>query len=120
MQRHVDFGVDILGTHKSELLQLARSIALTHHEKWDGSGYPRGLSGEDIPLAGRIVAIADVFDALTSERPYKPAWPLEKVLALFQEQRGRHFDPKLVDLMQELVPQFLEVRKRFEDAAALP
>jgi putative two-component system response regulator len=118
MQRHVDFGVDILGTHKSELLRLARAIALTHHEKWDGSGYPQGLAGEDIPLAGRIVAIADVFDALTSERPYKPAWPLEKVLALFQEQRGKHFDPKLVDLMQALVPQFLEVRKRFEDAAA--
>jgi putative two-component system response regulator len=117
MQHHVAFGVDILGSHPSELLQLAKTIALTHHEKWDGSGYPVGLAGEQIPLPGRIVAIADVFDALTSERPYKPAWSVEKVMAFFREERGRHFDPRLVDLLEPLVPEFMAIRQRFDDAA---
>ena len=118
MQRHVGFGVDILGSHPSEVLRLANVIAQTHHEKWDGSGYPQGLAGEQIPLEGRIVAVADVFDALTSVRPYKPAWPVDEVMALFQEQRGKHFDPHLVDLMMPLVPEFMAIRARFEDGVA--
>lgn len=117
MQLHVDYGAEILGDHPSELLRLAKLIALTHHEKWDGTGYPQGLQGEQIPLPGRIVAVADVFDALTSVRPYKPAWPLEKVMALFAEQRGLHFDPRLVDLMQPLVPEFMAIRERWRDSA---
>ncbi|MFZ4874985.1 HD-GYP domain-containing protein [Janthinobacterium sp. Mn2066] len=99
MRTHAAIGGDIIGTHPAGgMLALAREIALTHHEKWDGSGYPRGLSGEHIPLAGRIVAIADVFDALTSARPYKRAWPMADALAYLQEQKGRHFDAELVDL----------------------
>jgi putative two-component system response regulator len=80
MKQHPQMGADIIGNHEDELLQTARTIALTHHERWDGSGYPYGLRGEAIPLAGRIVAIADVFDALLSVRPYKPALPLEEAL----------------------------------------
>jgi putative two-component system response regulator len=78
-------------------MQLAETIALTHHERWDGSGYPDGLSGEDIPLAGRICAVCDVFDALVSERPYKRAWSVDEALDEIAAQRGRHFDPAVVD-----------------------
>jgi len=104
MRTHAAIGGDIIGVHAAGgMLALAREIALTHHEKWDGSGYPRGLSGDNIPLAGRIVAIADVFDALTSARPYKRAWPMADALAYLQAQKGSHFDPQLVDLfLQEL------------------
>ena len=84
--------------------QLPREIALAHHEKWDGSGYPRGLAGEAIPLSARIVAIADVFDALTSERPYKKAWPTEQACALIQSEAGQHFDPTLVEHFLPPVP----------------
>lgn len=115
MQKHVDFGVEILIDQRSELLQLASIIAHTHHEKWNGSGYPRKLAGEDIPLVGRIVAIADVYDALRSVRPYKPEWPLEKVVKLFEEERGRHFDPRLIDLMMPLLPQFEEITAQYRD-----
>ncbi|WP_420464612.1 HD domain-containing phosphohydrolase [Panacagrimonas sp.] len=115
MQQHVQYGAEILGTHRSELLRLANTIALTHHEKWDGSGYPDGLAGEAIPLVGRIVAIADVFDALCSVRPYKPAWPVEQVVAYLVEQRGKHFDPHLVDLSLPLVPEFMALREQYPD-----
>ncbi|MBB5368104.1 MULTISPECIES: two-component system response regulator [unclassified Janthinobacterium] len=99
MRAHAVIGGDIIGIHPAGgMLALAREIALTHHEKWDGSGYPRGLAGDNIPLAGRIVAIADVFDALTSRRPYKRAWPMADALAYLQEQKGSHFDAELVDL----------------------
>ena len=118
MKHHVGYGAAILGDHPSELLRLANVIAQTHHEKWNGSGYPLGLAGEAIPLEGRIVAIADVFDALTSVRPYKPAWPLDKVIAFFQEERGQHFDPHLVDLAMPLIPQFEAIRQRYQDMSA--
>ena len=95
MKQHPEIGAKILGEDDSELLQNARVIALTHHEKWDGSGYPHGLAGEEIPYEGRIVALADVFDALTSKRPYKKAWPIEKALAYIQKEAGSHFDPTL-------------------------
>ncbi|MCZ2497458.1 response regulator [Xylophilus sp. Kf1] len=115
MRRHVEIGVRIIGEHPGGVLATARIVALTHHEKWDGLGYPQGLSGEEIPLEGRIVAIADVFDALTSERPYKHAWPLEEALALMREQAGRHFDPTLVALFLQVLPAILEVRNRFPE-----
>ncbi|WP_448553392.1 HD-GYP domain-containing protein [Thalassotalea montiporae] len=115
MQKHVEYGADILGNHDSELLSLAREVALTHHEKWDGSGYPNGLKGEEIPLSGRIVAIADVFDALTSTRPYKKAWSDEEVITFLNEQAGKHFDPALVPEFLACMPQVLEIKAQFSD-----
>jgi putative two-component system response regulator len=88
----------MLAGSRSPLIRLAETIALTHHERWDGTGYPAGLAGEEIPLVGRICAICDTFDALVSERPYKPAWPLAMALEEIRAQRGRQFDPRLVDL----------------------
>jgi putative two-component system response regulator len=101
MKRHTVLGGKILDGSSSELLQVGDTIALSHHEKWDGSGYPKGLSGEGIPLMGRIVAIADVFDALTSKRPYKDAFPNEKALQIMEEGKGKHFDPALLDVFLE-------------------
>ncbi|SET61594.1 HD-GYP domain-containing protein [Thalassotalea agarivorans] len=115
MQKHVQYGADILGTDDSELLSLAREVALYHHEKWNGKGYPHGLSGEDIPLSARIVALADVFDALTSVRPYKEAWPIEKVEALFKEEAGQHFDPALVPEFLACMPQIKEIMSKYSD-----
>ena len=109
MKKHCEIGHGILSRHHTPLLQLASSIALTHHERWDGTGYPRGLQGEDIPLEGRIVAIVDVFDALTHERPYKEAWPVEKAFAEIQAQRGRQFDPDLTDIFLEQLDLIIEV-----------
>jgi putative two-component system response regulator len=96
-RRHVQMGASILGPTSSPLLKMASQIALTHHERWDGTGYPFGLTGEQIPLEGRITAVADVFDALSSRRPYKPAFPLEKCYAILEEGRGKHFDPRILD-----------------------
>lgn len=96
MERHATIGHAILDDSSSDLIRLASEIAHSHHERWDGQGYPRRLAGEQIPLAGRITAVADVFDALTSERPYKEAWPIEKARAYLQEQAGTHFDPACV------------------------
>lgn len=115
MRGHPEIGAQIIGEHPSGVLQLARSLALQHHEKWDGSGYPAGLAGEAIALEARIVALADVFDALTSQRPYKPAWPPEQAMAHITEQAGRHFDPALVAHFTALLPQLLEVRERWAD-----
>lgn len=98
MKTHAPIGAELLEGDESRLLTLAHDIALTHHERWDGSGYPNGLAGEEIPQSGRIVAIADVFDALTSERPYKEAWPVDSALDLIERERESHFDPKVVDV----------------------
>lgn len=117
MQKHVDYGLDILGGRRSELLDMARDIALTHHERWDGKGYPRGIAGEAIPLPGRIVAIADVFDALTSVRPYKKAWPAEEAIKLIRENSGTQFDPALVKVMDAVLRQFDEVRAKYQDSS---
>jgi putative two-component system response regulator len=102
MQRHTTVGAQMLAGSPLPVLQLAEEIALTHHERWDGKGYPYGIAGDVIPLAGRIVAIADVFDALISERPYKRAWPLDEALAEITEQGGHHFDPAVVDAFMRL------------------
>ena len=115
MRRHPEIGVEIIGEHPSGVLQLAREIALAHHEKWDGSGYPRGLAGEAIPLSARIVAIADVFDALTTRRPYKEPWPVQDALDHIAAQAGKHFDPALVALFAPLLPQLLEIRARWAE-----
>ena len=115
MRTHPQIGADIIGNHSDGLLHLAREIALTHHEKWDGSGYPAGLVGEDIPFCGRIVAIADVFDALTTERPYKKAWPIEKALAVMEGDSGSHFDPALVDVFLKSIDELLKVRNKYQE-----
>lgn len=116
MQKHVDYGVEILGSYgDSQLMRVAIEVAKYHHEKWNGSGYPSGVAGEDIPLVGRIAAIADVFDALTSERPYKQAWSIDKTLGLLKEESGQHFDPHLVDLFLANLDQILEIKERFKD-----
>lgn len=115
MQRHPLIGAEILGDADSHLLQLAQQVALYHHEKWDGTGYPHGLKGEEIPLEARIVALCDVFDALTSTRPYKSAWSVEDTLAHLQAQKGRHFDPQLVDLLEQELPKILEIRARWAE-----
>lgn len=110
MQTHVQIGADLLDGNPAPMLNMARDIALTHHERWDGSGYPNGLAGEAIPLAGRIVAVADVFDALTSARPYKAAWPLDKAVAYLEEQRGQHFEAGLVDLFLGAMDEVIIIR----------
>ncbi len=118
MKQHTEIGYRILSGSDSELLKLAASIARTHHEKFDGSGYPRGLVGTDIPIEGRIVAVTDVFDALTSKRPYKPAWSTEDAISLLEDGRGRHFDGDLVDLFVAAMDEVLEIRRRFLDDQA--
>lgn len=115
IQGHPEIGARILGTPDSELLLIAQQVALYHHEKWDGSGYPQGLKGDDIPLVARIAAVADVFDALVCVRPYKKAWPLEKVLALFEDEKGRHFDPQVIEAFKQVLPEVQEVMVRLAD-----
>jgi len=118
MQSHTEIGAEIIGEDGSELLDMAREVARSHHEKWDGSGYPRGLKGREIPLAARIVALADVFDALTSERPYKKAWPVEQATNLIREQSGKHFDPDLVEAFFQCLPAILDIKNRWQEEAA--
>lgn len=115
MKRHPQIGHDILKGSSSSILRLGATIALTHHEKFDGSGYPHGLAGEAIPMEGRIVAVADVFDALTSARPYKPAWSMSRAVALLREGRGTHFDPACVDALFHAWDQVLGVQMRYQD-----
>jgi len=115
MKSHAVIGANILEGDDSDLMKCAGEIALTHHEKWDGSGYPYGLSGEAIPLTGRIAALADVFDALTSARPYKKAWTLEAAVDLIKENRGIHFDPELVAVFLEQLPEILKIRDQFSE-----
>jgi putative two-component system response regulator len=98
IEKHTVYGEEILSGSASRLIQVAREIAGSHHERWDGKGYPRGLKGLEIPISGRITALADVFDALTSKRPYKHAWSLDEARAAIVEARGSHFDPQCVDV----------------------
>jgi len=115
MKLHASIGYEVLRAGSSPLLQVAAEIALTHHEKFDGSGYPRGLAGAAIPLFGRIVAVADVFDALTSERPYKKAWSVEQAIQLLRDGKGKHFDPRCVDAFFQDWHVVLEIKSRFAD-----
>ncbi len=113
MQKHTIYGAMILKDSEAFVLQLAAKIALTHHEKWDGTGYPLGLKGEAIPLEGRIVALADVFDALSSKRVYKEAMNIEECKSFLLNEKGKHFDPYLVDIFIEMLPKVLEIRDRY-------
>jgi response regulator RpfG family c-di-GMP phosphodiesterase len=115
MKEHTRIGHGILQGSSSKILQLGAVIALTHHEKFDGTGYPDGLSGESIPLFSRIVALADVFDALTTARPYKPAWELDRVVRYINDQAGFHFDPGCVEALHMRWNTVLEIRERFRD-----
>jgi len=115
MKTHTTIGGKLLEGDDSDLMRMAREIALSHHEKWDGSGYPAGLTGEDIPLSGRIAALADVYDALTSQRPYKKAWPVEDAVNLIKENRGKHFDPSLVDVFLDKLDEIQIICKRFRE-----
>ena len=109
--KHPKMGYDIIGNQNSKLLKIAKKIALEHHEKWDGSGYPRNLKGNEISLEGRIVSIVDVFDALTSKRPYKEAWPLEKAFELIEDESGKHFDPNLAEIFLSLKSEIKEIQE---------
>lgn len=117
MQRHTTIGGEIIPDHPAEVIRMAKRIALTHHERWDGSGYPVGLRGEEIPVEGRIVAICDVYDALLSVRPYKEAWAKEDAVAYIRENRGRHFDPVLADTFLGLIPEMDAIRARFAETS---
>jgi putative two-component system response regulator len=112
MERHTWIGYQILAGSGSALLELGATIALTHHEKWDGTGYPRQLTGSAIPMEGQVAAVADVFDALTSDRPYRKAFSLDETMSIMRNERAKHFDPRLIDLFFENVDQLLEIRDR--------
>lgn len=116
MMRHTLIGAEIIGHDDSDLLGLARTVALTHHERWDGTGYPEGLQGDDIPIEGRITAICDVFDALTSARPYKKAWSEEAAVDFIKSQSAGAFDPRLVTLFLGLLPEIAQIRARYADS----
>lgn len=116
MRKHPQIGAEIIGKHDdSILLNLASEIALTHHEKYNGKGYPHGLKGEEIPISGRIIAISDVFDALTTERPYKKAWTTEDALELINKESGEHFDPQLVSLFMDVMPEILALKEKYAE-----
>jgi response regulator RpfG family c-di-GMP phosphodiesterase len=115
MKRHPLYGAEILSGSDNELIQMSEKVARSHHEKWDGSGYPLGLRGEDIPLEGRIVALADVFDALTSRRVYKPAFSMEETLLIVRQGAGKHFDPKCVDALFRALPRLTQIMNEFAD-----
>lgn len=115
MQTHAQVGFDLLCKSKRALPQVGARIALYHHEKWDGSGYPSGLKGEDIPVEGRLMAVADVIDALAARRCYKEPWPPERILALLKEERGRHFDPQICDLAIEHFDSIMALRDIYPD-----
>jgi putative two-component system response regulator len=114
MKTHPRIGHRILSKSSAPIFVMGAEISLGHHEKWDGSGYPSGLSGEDIPESARIVALADVFDALTVKRPYKEAWPVEEAVAEILKGSGSHFDPRLADLFEQEIPAILEIKKEWD------
>ena len=114
MKKHSAIGTKMLEISDAEYMKLAQVIALTHHEKWDGSGYPSGLKGESIPIAGRITAVIDVFDALISERPYKRPMPVENALSIIKNGSGSHFDPKVVDAFFAIKDEILSIKRKFD------
>lgn len=116
MKAHTIIGANILAYSKAEILQVAEEIAISHHEKWNGKGYPQGLSGDNIPLAGRITGLADVFDALTSRRPYKDPYPVEVALDIIKKEHGQHFDPRVVDVFLESIDEILKIKAMVDSA----
>ncbi len=115
IRKHAEFGYQILKNSTRPTIQLAAVLAKQHHERWDGKGYPEGIAREQIKIESRIATLLDVFDALLNERPYKPAWPIEKVIATLKEESGKHFDPALVELLLSDIPTFLAVQQRYPD-----
>ncbi|MFQ5645566.1 MAG: HD domain-containing phosphohydrolase [bacterium] len=115
MKTHTIIGANMLSDHTSKLMNKAHDIALTHHEKWNGTGYPVGLKGEEIPVEGRICALSDVFDALTSFRLYKKAWTYQEALDEINREKGKHFDPTIVDLFNEIFDQILDIQEEYKD-----
>lgn len=115
MRTHVEIGGRILDGHDAPVMRMAHRIAMAHHERWDGAGYPKGLAGEDIPIEARIVAICDVFDALTSPRPYKAAWSIDDASNYLRDQAGRHFDPRLVASFMAILPEVIAIRDNYLD-----
>lgn len=118
MQSHAQIGADILGKSQAPIFKMASEVARYHHEKWDGSGYPAGLAGTAIPESARIVAIADVFDALTMVRPYKKAWNIEDSIAEIKRSSGNHFEPRLVDLFEQILPEILRIKNDWDNKEA--
>jgi len=116
MKTHASIGHEILKESNSKYLQMGANIAISHHEKFDGSGYPNNLTGTEIPIEGRIVAIADVFDALVSHRPYKVAWSFQNAISLLEEEKGKHFDPELVDLFIQSIDEIQEIYNQFKES----
>jgi putative two-component system response regulator len=118
MKMHPTIGASVLAGSDHEVMLMAETISFTHHEKWDGSGYPRGLKGNEIPMVGQIVAVCDVFDALTTERPYKGAWLVEDAVNLIKEQSGRHFNPDLVEKFLQILPEILEIKDQYAESVS--
>ncbi len=115
IKTHTVQGYEILADSDIPLLQLSAEIALTHHEKFNGKGYPKGLKGNEIPISGRICAVADVFDALTSKRPYKEPWPIEKAVNLLKEEKGEHFDPECVEAFLNRLDEALKIKEKYSN-----
>ncbi len=115
MKEHPKIGGRIIGDHQTNLITIARETALYHHEKWDGTGYPFGIAGNNIPVAARIAAISDVFDALTTERPYKKAWSVDDAMGELKRNAGKHFEPIMVELFQENLPEIIEIITCYRD-----
>ena len=114
MKRHTAIGASILSGSNTKVMQMACEIALTHHEKWNGKGYPQGLKGEKIPVLGRICALCDVFDALISDRPYKKAWPLESAVEEIRKESGASFDPGLIDNFLAILPEIRQIKEKYD------
>jgi len=115
IKKHAEFGYDILKDSSKPVIQLAATLAKQHHERWDGAGYPEGLKGEEIHLASRVATLVDVFDALANKRPYKPAWSVDKVIAVLNDEREKHFDPNLVDYVLANIDDFMSIQREFPD-----
>jgi len=120
MKTHTTIGAKILEDSRAEILRLAEQIAISHHERWNGKGYPRGLSGSDIPIVGRIVGLADVFDALTSRRPYKEPYPVDFVCDIIKKKSGHHFEPELSHLLLENIDEFLNIKEEVDYSENVP
>jgi putative two-component system response regulator len=116
MQQHTVIGARLLHGSKQDFMKMAEEIALTHHENWDGTGYPQGLAGENIPLSGRITAVADVFDALISKRPYKPPLSYRESFTIIKNERGTHFDPGVVDAFISTKQEILSIAEQYKDS----
>jgi len=119
MKKHTTLGAQLLADSKAHILQFARQISISHHEKWNGGGYPQGISGKKIPMAGRIAALADVFDAITSKRPYKDPYPVEFAFDVIKKERGQHFDPDFADVFLENRDEIIKIKSEADSAENL-